>query len=165
MSWVYNLYGGLGSELLRVASGRLFTEDEIRRITAGSVGRHLADLFPLPRDEQQAVDRVSAALTHISAASEIILEMQRSLETQSHNLKQLLAEIDDKKTLAERYETLAKIKREQLAALRKEIEESLRQELEAQAAKGRRARVLLWVLTLVAGAALGAYIKDIIGWF
>lgn len=168
MSFIVSLYGEFISALSRAVTGRLFTDEEIKNITSGAVGKYFADFFPTPRDEQEAQDKVNAARQHISAASSIILEMQASLESQNNNLERLLAEIAEKKKLAERYEILAKTNQEEFAAFREEMEESLRKELLKQAAKGRRLRrvasLLLWVITLVAGAALGAYFKDIVGW-
>jgi len=167
MSLIVNLYGELLSALSRALTGRLFTDDQIKSITAGAVGKYFADFFPTSKDEQEAQQKVEAARKHISAASGIILEMQESLESQYQNLDHLLTEIEEKKKLAERYETLAKTNQQEFAAFREEMEESLRRELVEQAARGRRLRqvasLALWVITLVAGAALGAYFKDIVG--
>ena len=169
MSLIFNLYGELLSELSRTITGRLFTDAQIKAVTAGAVGKYFADFFPTPKDEQEAQDKVAAARKHISAASGIILEMQGNLESQNQNLEHLLTEIEEKKKLAERYETLAKTNQQEFTAFREEMEESLRRELEEQAARGRRLRraasMLLWLITLIIGAALGTYLKDIVGWF
>lgn len=48
------------------------------------------------------------------------------------------------------------------------MENALRKELTEQAEKGKRIRqvisFLFWVLTLILGAALGTYFKEIIAW-
>lgn len=167
MSLIVSIYGEVISALAQALTGRLFTDEQIKSITSGAVGKYFADYFPTPKDEQEAQDKVHAARKHISAASTIILDMQENLESQNHNLERLLTEIEEKKKLAERYETLAQTNKQEFVAFREEMEESLRKELEEQAAKGKRPRqmasFLLWIITLVAGAALGAYFKDIVG--
>jgi CHASE3 domain sensor protein len=167
LSLIFKLYGELLSQLSRLITGRIFTDEQIRSITSGAVGKYFADFFPTPKDEQEAQDKVNTARKHISAASTIILEMQQNLESQNQNLEHVLKEIEEKRNLAERYETLAKTNQQEFAAFREEMEESLRKELEEQTAKGSRLRqvvsLLIWIITLVAGAALGAYFKDIIG--
>jgi hypothetical protein len=168
MSFVINLYGEVISELSRLITGRIFTDEQIKTITSGTVGKYFSGFFPTPQDEQKGRDKVDVARKHISAASNIILEMQQNLESQNQNLEHLLSEIEEKRKLAERYETLAKTNQQEFAAFRGEMEESLRRELREQATRGQRLRqtasLLLWIFTLVAGAALGAYFKDIIGW-
>ncbi len=153
--------------LVRIITGRLFTEDQIKSITSGAIGKHFADLFPATKDEQEAKDRVEAAQKHISAANSIILEMHENLESQNKSLDALLNEIEKKKKLAEHYSILAKTNQKEFSAFRKEMEESLRNELEEQAAKGRRIRqvssAMIWLITLVIGAALGHYFENIIG--
>lgn len=168
MSFITNLYGEFLSVLFRALTGILFTNEQIKSITSNAVGKYFADFFPTSKNEQEAQQKVDAARKHISAASGIILEMQENLESQNQNLDRLLTEIEEKKKLAERYEALAKTNQKEFTAFRKEMEESLRRELEEQAARGRRLRqvasLALWGITLVAGAALGTYFKDIIGW-
>lgn len=48
------------------------------------------------------------------------------------------------------------------------MESALRQELVAQSERGKTTRqiasFMLWLLTLILGAALGAYFKEIIAW-
>lgn len=94
--------------------------------------------------------------------------MQGNLESQNKNLAHILKEIEDKKKLAERYRTLAQTDQREFAAFREEMEEALRKELTKQATKGKRLRqavsLFLWIVTLVTGAALGAYFTRIVGW-
>jgi CHASE3 domain sensor protein len=168
MTVINSLYGEFISSLFRAITGRLFTDKQITNITNGAVGKYFADLFPTPKDVQEAKDKVDTARKHISAASTIILEMQQNLESQNQNLEHLLTEIEEKKKLADRYETLARTNQKEFDAFREEMEASLRKELEEQAAKGRRLRqvvsLLIWIITLVAGAVLGTYFKDIVDW-
>jgi hypothetical protein len=94
--------------------------------------------------------------------------MQQELSQQSEQLDVLLVEIEEKKKLAERYGHLAATNREQFAAFRSEIEEALRKELVAQAGQGRRVRqfasFVIWLFTLILGAYLGTYFKEVLGW-
>ncbi len=52
--------------------------------------------------------------------------------------------------------------------MRREMEDALRQQLIAQSNKGKGLRrtvsLFIWVVTLVAGSALGAYFKEVIVW-
>jgi len=94
--------------------------------------------------------------------------MQSDLNSQTAHLDQLLTEIEEKKKLAERYQNLAEISQEKFEAFRLEMEETLRKEIIAQSDKGKRARqiasFLIWFFTLILGAALGTYFKDIVTW-
>jgi CHASE3 domain sensor protein len=167
---MYPLIGQVSTELIRSVSraitGKLYTEEQITTITSGAIGKYFAEFFPTPKEELETHERVGSARKHISAASSIISDMQQDLETQDRKLSELLKEVEQKKQLADRYQALANTNREAFDAFRAEMEDALRKELEEQAVKGRRIRqavsVILWVLTLVAGAALGAYFKDII---
>lgn len=110
------------------------------------------------------------ARQHINEASLIISSMQAELVNQSAELDQLLEAIDEKKQLAERYTNLAQTSAEKLSAFRMEMEmeEALRQELRRQSEKGKFTRLaasfLLWFITLILGAALGAYFREITAW-
>jgi CHASE3 domain sensor protein len=156
------------SALSRAITGRLFTDEQIKSITSGAMGKYFADFFPTPKDVLAAEHKVETAHKHIAAASAIILEMQENLESQNQSLEHLLKEIEEKKSLADRYQTLAQTNEAEFKAFREQMEESLRKELTEQAAKGRRLRqaasLLLWIITLVVGAALGAYFKEIVSW-
>jgi len=94
--------------------------------------------------------------------------MQEELSQQSSQLDALLAEVDEKRKLAEQYGQLAATNQKQFAAFRLEMEEALRKELGAQGEKGRRLRqvvsLAIWLLTLVIGAWLGTYFKEVIAW-
>ena len=163
-----NFTAALTKELLRALSGRLFTDAEIRGITSHAVGKYLKDWFPEPEKEQAARERVEEARHHIGQASEIIAGMQADLSQQTEQLDALLHEIEEKKSLAERYGRLAETNEKQFAAFREEIEATLREELIRQSEQGkamrRAASIAIWTATLVAGAALGTYFKDIVQW-
>ena len=74
------------SALVRVITGRLFTEEQIDRITSDAVGKYFAGFFPKPKDELEARERVEKARVHILAASAIIGGMQAELEGQNEKL-------------------------------------------------------------------------------
>jgi hypothetical protein len=156
------------NELTRFITGQLFTEKQIRSITSHAVGKHLSDWFPEPESEIRTQERVKQAKLYINEASLIIASMQEELVTQSAELDELLKAIDEKKRLAERYANLAQTSAEKFSAFKVEMEEALRQELRRQSEKGKFIRLAvsfsLWFITLVLGAALGAYFRDITGW-
>lgn len=151
------------TEIIRILTGRLFTQEQIRLVSKHAVGRYFTDFLPEPNDE-----RVEEALDHISHASNIIAQLQIELGTQTQQLDAVLREIEQKKQLATKYEELAKTGKEQFSAFRSEMEAVLRRELETQSEKGKTARkivsALLWVVTLVLGAALGTYFKEVLNW-
>ena len=156
------------TEIIRILTGRLFTQEQIRLVSKHAVGRYFADFLPEPNDERMARERVEEALEHITHASNIITQLQVELGAQTQQLDAVLREIEQKKQLATKYEELAKTGKEQFSAFRSEMEAVLRRELETQSEKGKTARkivsALLWVVTLVLGAALGTYFKEVIDW-
>ena len=160
------LADGIWAELIRAITGELFTKEKIQQITNHAVGRYFAEFFPEPEREAKAKQRVEEAREHIIEASKIISDMQVDLEAQNTQLDALLADIEEKKQLAEKYAKLAATNQEQFDALKDEMGEALREELVQQSEQGKTLRRvssgIVWVLTLFLGAALGAYFKDIV---
>jgi hypothetical protein len=158
----------ISTEVIRAVTGRLFTDAQIRQVSTHAVGKYFADLLPEPADERAARERVEEARVHIAKASEIITQLQTELGSQTQQLDKVLAEIEEKKLLASRYEALAKTGQEQFAAFKSEMEAALRQELTTQSEQGRTLRRvasgLLWLVTLVLGAAFGSYFKEVLAW-
>ena len=154
--------------LVRALTGRLYSEEQIKTVTSSAVGRYFADFFPQPKTEAEAKRRVAAAQQHIAAASTMIHDIQEDLNIQSSKLDALLAEIDQKRKLADRYQALVATNEETFQAFRAEMEQAFRSELQTQAEEGRRVRqfvsIGVWLITLVAGAALGAYFEDMVAW-
>lgn len=162
------LFNAIGAEAIRRITGRLFTEAQIRQVATHAVGQYFAELLPEPADDRAARQRVEEARGHIEQASAIISQLQSELGSQTQQLDKVLAEIEEKKQLAMKYEALAKTGQEQFAAFKSEMEDALRQELTAQSEKGKTVRRLasglLWLITLVLGAALGTYFKEVLAW-
>ena len=160
------LLNTLSAEVVRRISGQLLTEAQIKSITSHAVGKYFADLLPETGDKKTAREKVEAARMHISEASAIIGEMKGELDTQMSQLTLLIEEIEEKKTLADKYETLAKTNREQFDAFRSEMEEAVREELVEQANKNigmrRFVSFILWAITLFLGAAVGHNFADIV---
>lgn len=158
----------LANEIIRLITGQLFTRKQITKITSHAIGKYFYDWFPEPEEEIKAKERVETARKHISKASSIIAEMQSDLENQSLQLDHILEEIGEKKKLADRYSELAETSQKKFSAFKAEIEETLRNELILQSNQGKRFRqiasFILWIITLIAGAAMGSYFKDIISW-
>lgn len=163
-----DLINAVSAQLIRSITGRLFTDSEIRALSTHAVGKYFSDLLPEPKYERAARERVEEARTHIARASQIVTQLQIELGSQTQQLDAVLKELEEKKQLAQKYETLAHTSQEQFAAFKAEMEATLRQELVAQSERGkglrRVASAILWFVTLVLGAALGAYFKDILGW-
>jgi hypothetical protein len=163
------LFDAVAIELTRAVTGRLFNDEQIRAVSKSAFGKYFADWLPEPTDERTARERVEEARLHIGKASSIITQMQGELTQQSAQLDELLVQVEEKKKLAEQYGHLAATNQQQFAAFRMEMEEVLRHELVAQAEKGRRLRqtasFAIWLITLVLGAWLGTYFKDVWGWF
>lgn len=161
--------GTLGASIIRAVTGALYTDEQIKSITKGAVGKYLKEFFPPSQDELNAQNRVAYARDHIEAASAIIRDMQEDLESQESQLNSLLDSINEKKKLADRYQTLAETNREAFNAFRIEMEEALKRELIEQENKGKRMRqitsILMWLITLFSGAALGHYFEDLIDFF
>lgn len=152
---------------IRAITGVLYTDSQIKSITSGVTGKYLKEFFPSTKDELEAKNRVDAARNHIESASTIIHSIE-DLEAQDLQLNELLVTIKEKKKLADRYQTLADTNKEAFDAFKVEMEEALRKELVEQANKGKRTRqvvsFVLWGVTLVIGAALGSYFKEIVAW-
>lgn len=156
------------TELIRSLTGQLFTKDQISQITSHAIGKYFAEFFPESEREKKAQERVEEAKGHITEASAIIAEMQSDLESQTTQLDALLADIEEKKKLAEKYKELASTKQEKFAVFKEEMGASLREELVQQSEQGKTLRrissIIIWLVTLLLGAALGAYFKDIVEW-
>ena len=153
---------------IRAITGVLYTDSQIKSITSGATGKYLKEFFPATKGESEASNRVDAARSHIESASTIIRDMQEDLEAQDIQLNDLLDTINEKKKLADRYQTLADTNKEAFEAFKIEMGEALRKELVEQANNGKRTRQLvsfiLWGVTLVIGGALGTYFKEIASW-
>jgi hypothetical protein len=163
---INSLSAEISQQIIRAITGRLFTKEQIDAIVKNSIGKHFAEFFPTAEEEREAIQRVVEAEAHIAKATAIVVKLQADLNSRSAALRALLADIEDKQKLAEHYATLASANENQVTAIRAELEKAIRQELIAQANKGRRLRqsasFIVWALTLVAGAALGAYFLDIV---
>jgi CHASE3 domain sensor protein len=163
-----NLEMEIVGTLVRAVTGKLYTDRQIKTITSGTIGRYFAEFFPTPKEEFTSQQRAESARKHIAAAGSIIRDMQEDLDSQDRELGALVEEVAQKKQLADRYQALAHTNRQAFEAFRAEMEEALRKELQEQAQKGRRTRqalsMILWLVTLILGAGLGAYFKDIVAW-
>ncbi|PTP58487.1 hypothetical protein CWO01_22570 [Vibrio splendidus] len=166
---MFNIFNQIYLELIRTVTGQLFTEKQVQLITKHAVGRHLAEFFSEDESEKNARERVEEARTHIAKAGDIISHMQTELELQTGQLDTLLSEIELKKEQAHKFAELAATNEAKFSAFKDQMAESLKAELVAQSNEGknlrRAASAFIWLLTLVAGAALGTYFKVIVQWF
>jgi hypothetical protein len=160
------IYSELSIQIFRILTGRLLTKKQIKDITEHAVGRYFKDLFPETAHLDRS-EKIALAQENISTASNIIAELKLDLDAQVETLNQLIAEIKEKQDVALQYEELAKTNKDAARAVRAEIENSIRHELESQSNKNRKVRrissIIIWLLTLILGGALGAYFKDIVG--
>lgn len=97
MELIIKIYAEILGTLLRNITGKLYTEDQIKRITSGATGKYLKEFFPKPQDEQDAAIRVESARIHIEAAGTIIRDMQEDLEVQDRRLSELMEKVEEKK--------------------------------------------------------------------
>lgn len=160
---IENLLVEVLREATKMLSGQLLTEAQIKTATNNIVGRHFADWFPLPQRQVDAETRINDAKHHITAATRIVAGLQDDLEKQATTLEGLAKEIEEKKKAAEKYALLAQTNQEAFAAFRTEMEETVRKELTSQSEKGKNIRrvasFVFWFITLILGAALGAYFQ------
>lgn len=165
---ILRIYQEAGLQVIRTLTGQLFTEDQIKLITKHSLGQHLEALFPDNQEELDRANRISIAQDHILNASKIMAEMRVELDAQAQATDLLAAEIKQKKQLAKEYAALADSNQDAASAMRMEIEQSINQELKRQSLQGRTTRriasAILWSITLILGAALGAYFPDVVSY-
>ena len=165
MSIITSIYGELTTEIIRLISGRLFSEKQIKNITSHTAGKYLAGFFPEPEEEKAARARAEEAKDYIAKASRIIHEMQSNLDVKTQNLDVLIEEIEKKKELAERYAILAETNKDQFYAFKQEIEETLREELIKQSSEGKGIRrfvsFIIWIGTLGLGGAASYYYETL----
>jgi hypothetical protein len=154
--------------LSRIITGKLLTEEQIQSISKNTIGSYFTDWLPTPKEEADAKRRVELARMYISEASGIISGLQDELNQQAQQLDQIIRDIEEKKKQADHYDVLAKTNKEAFDAFKAEMEKTLREQLIAQAEKGKRLRqavsFVIWLVTLVLGAALGAYFIPIINY-
>lgn len=160
------LFGELSVQVARIITGKLLTKEQIKTISSHSVGRYISDIFPEGEEQKSQRERMMAAQSHIENASRIIDEMKDELLAQKQTLEDLITEIDEKRSTAKKYSELAKTNQDAVDAIKSELEASVRKELIFQSEKGQGTRrvvsILLWGITLILGAALGSYFKEIV---
>jgi hypothetical protein len=154
--------------LSRIITGKLLTEEQIQSISKNTIGSYFTDWLPIPKEEADAKRRVDLARMHISEASGIISGLQDELNQQAQQLDQIIRNIEEKKKQADHYDVLAKTNKEAFDAFKAEMEKTLREQLIAQAEKGKTVRqavsIVIWLVTLILGAALGAYFIPLINY-
>jgi hypothetical protein len=107
-------------QVIRAITGRMFTKGQIDAIVSNSIGKHFAEFLPTPEEEREAIARVAEAEAHIGKATAIVAQLQADLKSRSVALRALLANIEEKQKLAERYAMLATMNEQQTAAIRAE---------------------------------------------
>ena len=150
-------------EFSKSITGKLFTEKQIQSVSGHIVGKYFSDWLPTSEKEAEAEERISSAKMHIEEASRIITTLHGDLEKQADQLELIAKEIDEKKEIAERYAVLAQTNQDAFSAFRVEMEGTIRRELNAQNEKGKNIRRTVsfasWLITLIFGAALGAWFQ------
>ena len=120
------------------------------------------------KEDADATRRVEQARMHIDAASGIISGLQDELNERAREPDQIVRDIEEKKKKADHYAVLTNTNKEAFDAFKVEMEETLRRQLIAQANQGKRVRqavnLFIWLITLILGAALGAYFIPIINY-
>jgi hypothetical protein len=161
---VVDLSADVVRAVMQILTGRLFSDETIRRITSNTFGKYLADWLPQAKEDVGPAKRIDAAKFHIDAASQIVRTLKNDLDSQASELKKIESQIEQRKADAAHFAALAQANQESVVAFRKEVEESLRKELTIQANKGRRIRqvvsFMFWLITLV----LGSYLPAMVDW-
>jgi hypothetical protein len=145
----------------QIISGKFLTDEQIRLISKNVVGAYFSDWLPVPKDEVEAKKRVELARLYITEASQIISGLQNDLDNQAMQLNQVIREIEEKRKVADHYATLIETNQKAFGAFKVEMEEAIRMQLQTESEKGKQARQIVsfifWLITLILGAALGAY--------
>lgn len=187
-----NILSPFLSSLMDVLKGTLISDKQIKSISKKIIETYFGDFYPTPPQENDIKERIGEAQSHITQAGRIISDLQYELANQSEQLNKLLVEIDEKKSIADYYANLAETSKKEFEPLKTEIEsaikrqmlaeaeknkvvfeQALQKQLKAEAEKGKHLRrfasFIVWLVTLVLGAALGAYFIQIVGfiraWF
>lgn len=107
---------------------------------------------------------IDDARNHMAAAGAIFDQLKSELDQKSVDLDTLAKQVEEKKIEAVHFSNLAGVGEAAFASFRKEMEESVQQSLQTQAKNGRLARITITIVTLIVGAGLGAYFKDLVTW-
>jgi hypothetical protein len=154
--------------ILSAVSGSLFSATQIRSISVSAAGLGVRFVFPGGEVDENLGEKIEQARAHIASASGIVHELSEGLETRAKALDELIARVEEKKKEADHFSAIADANAATLAAFRSEIELAIRTELEARDKQGRLIRQLasaiVWIVTLILGAALGAYFLPIVAW-
>ena len=143
------------------------TRNQLKNILKHAAGQYFKELF----SETAHLDRsekIEIPQENIQRASNIIVELKAGLDAQAATLNKLM-KMDEKQGTAQRYAAFAETNKEAELAIRVEIESAMREELVAQSSKNKAIRILfsliIWVVTISLGAALGSYFKEIVTFF
>ena len=166
--FLQNLLLELTRILTRIITGRLLTAEQINGVTGTVVGKYFTDWFrshrmrSKPRNVLTALSNTSQKpIESLAASNTTWIRRRNSWENSRWKLMK-------KRSIAERYAAMAATNETAVAAFRAELERALRRELTEQANRGKRLRQLasftVWFVTLIMGAALGAYFPQIVHW-
>jgi hypothetical protein len=151
-------------EFLRsAATGRSVTSTTTEVISS-IISNYVTEKFGEPRPS--GTEKIAIAKRHMEKAGEILDEIRGDLASEAKKLEELSATVELKRLDVVRYDALAATNKETINAIRQELEIAIQAKLEEQARKGRRMRqavaAFMWIITLIAGAALGTYFPRIV---
>jgi hypothetical protein len=151
----------LSKAAVQILTGNIFSDEQIRLISKNVVGAYLEDWLPTPKEVVESKQRVELARLHITEASQIISSLQGDLDNQAQQLDKIIKDIEEKRKIADHYSTLAETNEKAFEAFKVEMEKAIRMQLQSETEKGKKARkvvsFIVWFITLILGAALGAY--------
>ncbi len=137
----------------------------IANIATTTVSEAVRRRLGLTEEEQEDIrTRAQLASDHLSQAGVILADLQSELDRRSGELDSLLNLIDSRRAEAEHWAEVAATNEKQASALIQEIEsrvgKKVQEKLEERKVRRRVSGILLWVLTLVAGALIGAIVQQ-----
>jgi hypothetical protein len=160
-----NLIGSLIEFLAPWSSALLGTSlpsDLIASIASNIASRMIEDLIREQLTFYQVKDisdRAKEAASQLENAGKIIQDLQKELHTRGLELDQLMELITDRKNEAIHWANQATKSEELAKSFNRELEIRIREQLRAELDRGKRKRqvlgMVIWVITLIAGAVAG----------
>lgn len=162
---VYALASSISQEVIRLLTGRLLSEEQISKLSDGAFAPLLKTYLPAKRDRRDLSAKVEAALGHMDAAGQIIEELQKELELKKADLDSVSVDLKAKQQLVQDQEAALKVSEEQLKGMRGVFTNAIRAEANRGARTRRLVALLMWLITLLAGAWAGANYQSWVAWW
>lgn len=148
-----------------VLVGTSYSASILTKIVADSVLEVLKGGFGFTQQDQISIqDRTERASKLIMEAGIIITDLQKELTENNNQLNEIVSNIQLKREEAEHWRALASTNQQLANALIKEIEQrvgnEIRKQLERDKNRRRIISIIVWIITLLLGAFLGAIVQE-----